>query len=79
MTGLEPVTFLTRYQAALHPFQLVYSVIVENPCPVFHISSIDIKWILPFILCGSLFIYILIIIPPLLPMLTYLSYEQKGE
>ena len=24
-----------RYQAALHPFQLVYGVIVENPCPVF--------------------------------------------
>ncbi|GJY79706.1 hypothetical protein Tco_0485507 [Tanacetum coccineum] len=22
-----------RYQAALHPFQLVYSVIIENPCP----------------------------------------------
>ena len=34
----------TRYQAALHPFQLVYSVIVENPGFVFHIfiSSIDI-------------------------------------
>nr|YP_010194764.1 hypothetical protein LK293_mgp004 [Arctium tomentosum]YP_010194894.1 hypothetical protein LK294_mgp004 [Arctium lappa]QZZ81503.1 hypothetical protein [Arctium tomentosum]QZZ81633.1 hypothetical protein [Arctium lappa] len=28
-----------RYQAALHPFQLVYSVIVENPCPVFHIGN----------------------------------------
>ena len=35
----------TRYQAALHPFQLVYSIIVENPCLVFHIftSSIDIQ------------------------------------
>jgi hypothetical protein len=26
-----------RYQAALHPFQLVYSVIVENPFPFFQI------------------------------------------
>lgn len=25
----------TRYQAALHPFQLVYNVIVENPCACF--------------------------------------------
>ena len=43
-----------RYQAALHPFQLVYGVIVENPCPVFHIviSSIDIKFLLPFLLFG---------------------------
>ena len=34
----------TRYRAALHPFQLAYSVIVENPCLVFHIfiSFIDI-------------------------------------
>lgn len=41
-----------RYQAALHPFQLVYSVIVENPFPVFQIVfffSIDIKLFLPFL------------------------------
>ena len=46
----------TRYQAALHPFQLVYSIIVENPCPVFQIekTSIDIKLIL---LGLSFFIY----------------------
>ena len=33
-----------HYQAALHPLQLVDGVIVENPCPVFHMvfSSIDI-------------------------------------
>ena len=40
-----------RYQAALHPFQLAYSVIVENPCHIV-ISSIDIKFILPFLLFG---------------------------
>nr|GFA30884.1 hypothetical protein [Tanacetum cinerariifolium] len=28
-----------RYQAVLHPFQLVYSVIVENPYHVFHIDN----------------------------------------
>jgi len=30
---------------------LAYSVIVENPCHIV-ISSIDIKWILPFLLFG---------------------------
>lgn len=37
-----------RYQAAPHPFELVYGAIVENLCPVFHIviSSIDIKFLL---------------------------------
>ena len=40
-----------RYQAALHPFQLVYSVIVENPCfPHRQCTSIDIQFILPFLL-----------------------------
>ncbi len=40
----------TRYQAALHPFlkwKLLYSVIVQNPCLVFHIilfSSIHIQF-----------------------------------
>jgi len=29
---------------------LVYGVIVENPCPVFRIASIDIKFLLPFLL-----------------------------
>ena len=36
----------TRYQAALHPFRLIYSVIVENPHFFFHIFifiSIE-KW-----------------------------------
>ena len=68
-----------RYQAAPHPFQLVYDVIVENLCPVFHIviSSIDIQFLLPFLLFLFLLIYILNIIPPLLPTLTYLCKRLK--
>lgn len=45
----------TRYQAALHPFRLVYNVIVENLCLVFHtlISSMwYTKMIFPFPLFG---------------------------
>lgn len=46
----------TRYQAALHPFQLAYNVIVENPCLVFHTLIYFIYWytkmIFPFPLFG---------------------------
>ena len=60
-----------RYQAALHPFQLVYDGHCRESLPHryflhrYQISlAISSFW--------SLLIYILIIIPPLLPTLTYL-------
>lgn len=88
MTGLEPVTFFTqkqrRYQAALHPFQLVYSAYIykvyENPFTFFQIVffSIDIQLFLPFLF----FFFYLYTHTPAAPinayLLTYLlTYEQK--
>ena len=66
-----------RYQAALHPFQLVYGLIVENPCPLFHIRGTPPS--ISNFSCHFFFlllIYILIIIPPLLQTLTYL-WEKR--
>lgn len=37
----------TRYQAALHPFQLAYNIIVKNPCLVFHI----LIFLFPLVIC----------------------------
>ena len=37
----------TRYQAALHPFQWVYSIIVKNPRLVFHI----LIFLFPLLIC----------------------------
>ena len=58
MTGFEPVTFCTQNKRATKlryiPLHWSTVVIVENPCPAFKIviSSIDIKFILPFLLFG---------------------------
>lgn len=45
----------TRYQAALHPFQLVYSIIVENPRLVFHILILFSSFICKMDLAISFF------------------------
>ena len=62
-----------RYQAALHPFQLVYDGHCRESLPCFphryFLHRYQISLAIYFF--GSLLIYILII-PPLLPTLTYL-------